>query len=390
MAVRVNKDAFNIRDKLSELAVKFGLKGSELMRAETVQDARDLVSAGRKNLIINGGMAVAQRGTSFTTAAVGDYAADRWKYEASTNAVVTISQNTVWNNGPYWAHSIKVETTTARSSTASSNFGQFLYHIEANDFGRFRFGSSEAKTFTFSFWVKSNKTGKFPASFQNHNGTRVFPTDYTINQADTWEKKIIVVPGDTNGSWNLYGNSTGMRFTLMWAMGSNFTGGTKGAWATTTSYANLTTTAGDQMDVVGATLEFAQVQLEEGKNATDFEHRTYGEELALCQRYFERVGGTRYAQIGVGKHRLTSQSYFSTTFKVQKRAVPTVSFQGNIITSDRYLYDQIVASLNDLESSIDGIHARFDHTAVGAEHRPIFILSAPSAPFGYMDFSAEL
>ena len=72
----------------------------------------------------------------------------------------------------------------------------------------------------------------------------------------------------------------------MWSMGSNFTDGTEGAWATTTGYADLTTCAGDQMDVVGATLEFAHVQLEEGKNATDFEHRSYGEELALCQRYY--------------------------------------------------------------------------------------------------------
>jgi len=291
MTVRANKPAFNVREKLKELTHSIGLKGRELMRAGTAQEARDLVSAGRKNLIINGDMRIAQRGTSFTTAASGTFAADRWQYESSTNAVVTVSQVNAWNSGPYWAQNIKVETTTARSSTAADNFAQFLYHIEANDFGRFRFGTSEAKPFTFSFWVKSNKTGKFPASFQNHNGTRVFPTDYTITQADTWEKKVIVVPADTSGNWNLYGNSTGMRFTLMWSMGSNFTAGTNGSWAQAVAYANLTTCPGNQMDEVGATLEFAQVQLEEGKNATDFEHRSYGEELALCQRYCYQITG---------------------------------------------------------------------------------------------------
>ena len=286
MTVRVNKQPFNIREKLSELERPIGVKGNELMRAETAQEAREIVSAGRKNLIINGDMRIAQRGTSFAAASSGAYAADRWMYEKSSNAVVTISQRNVWNNGPYWAHSIKVETTTARSSTAASNFQQFLYKIEANDFGRFRFGTAQAKPFTFSFWVKSNKTGDFPASFQNHNGTRVFPVKYTINQADTWEKKVVVVPGDITGSWNLYDTTIGIRFTLMWSMGSNFTDGTEGAWAATTGYADLTTCAGDQMDVVGATLEFAHVQLEEGKNATEFEHRSYGEELALCQRYY--------------------------------------------------------------------------------------------------------
>ena len=320
MTVRVNKPSLNIREKLSELERPIGLKGSELMRAETAQEARDFVSAGRKNLIINGDMRIAQRTTSTTSAPSNTFAADRWRYEASTNAVVTVSQQTAWNNGPYWAHSIKVQTTTARSSTAANNFGQFLYHIEANDFGRFRFGTSEAKPFTFSFWVKSNKTGKFPASFQNNNGSRVFPTDYTINRADTWEKKIIVVPGDTNGSWNLYGNGTGMRFTLMWAMGSNYTGGTKGSWAATTSYTNLTTTAGDQMDEVGATLEFAQVQLEEGKNATEFEHRSYAEELALCLRYFWIVPNARWL---MGYKRHDSLIFFQLDTPVPMRTSPT-------------------------------------------------------------------
>lgn len=315
MTVRVNKPSLNIREKLSELERPIGLKGSELMRSETAQEARDFVSAGRKNLIINGDMRIAQRTTSTTSAPSNTFAADRWRYEASTNAVVTVSQQTAWNNGPYWAHSIKVQTTTARSSTAVNNFGQFLYYIEANDFGRFRFGTSEARPFTFSFWVKSNKTGKFPASFQNNDGSRVFPTDYTINRADTWEKKIIVVPGDTNGSWNLYGNGTGMRFTLMWAMGSNYTGGTKGSWAATTSYTNLTTTAGNQMDEVGATLEFAQVQLEEGKNATEFEHRSYGEELALCQRYYYKTPSSHYHFLHKNGYYESQLFYFPTTMR---------------------------------------------------------------------------
>ena len=323
MTVRVNKQPFNIREKLSELERPIGVKGHELMGAETAQDARDLVSAGRKNLIINGDMRIAQRGTSFAVAASGAYAADRWMYEKSSNAVVTISQRNVWNNGPYWAHSIKVETTTARSSTATNNFQQFLYKIEANDFGRFRFGTTEAKPFTFSFWVKSNKTGDFPASFQNHNGTRVFPVKYTINQADTWEKKVVVVPGDTNGSWNLYTNAIGIRFTLMWSMGSNFTDGTEGAWAATTSYADLTTCAGNQMDVVGATLEFAHVQLEEGKNATEFEHRSYSEELALCQRYYWQTDGVVY-MCGYGSSPATYQ-LADMTCPTTMRATPNVT-----------------------------------------------------------------
>ncbi len=327
MTVRVNKSVFNLREKLSELERPIGLKGNELMRAETAQDARDFISAGRKNLVINGDMRIAQRGTSFAAANSGDYAADRWMYESSTNAVVTISQRNVSSNGPYWAHSIKVETTTARSSTATNNFQQFLYKIEANDFGRFRFGTAQAKPFTFSFWVKSNKTGDFPASFQNHEGTRVFPTKYTINQADTWEKKVIVVPGDTNGSWNLYTNAIGIRFTLMWSMGSNFTDGTEGAWAATAAYADLTTCAGDQMDVVGATLEFAHVQLEEGKHATDFEHRSYAEELTLCQRYYYQSPPSHYHFLHKNAYYESQLFYFPTTM----RSTPSVTIPTPVV-----------------------------------------------------------
>ena len=398
MTVRVNKPSFNIREKLSELGRKFGLKGSELAAAETVQEARDLVSAGRKNLIINGDMRIAQRGTSFAAASSGSYAADRWMYEKSSNAVVTISQNTAWNNGPYWAHSIKVETTTARSSTATSNFQQFLYKIEANDFGRFRFGTAEAKPFTFSFWVKSNKTGDFPASFQNYNGTRVFPVKYNINKAGTWEKKVVVVPGDTSGSWNLYGNSIGIRFTLMWSMGSNFTDGTEGAWAATTGYADLTTCAGDQMDVVGATLEFAHVQLEVGRNATDFEHRTYGEELALCQRYYEKFsaddGNGGYATFCGGGKSSNTVIVAEPVFRVPKRAVgATMTWGGDIrMGGVAGVYD---ITINSIQNAQLGIHGGYIVLVITSSTNPAnntdgYRIEGSGDPNAYIAFSSEL
>ena len=394
MTVRAHKPEFNFREKLKELERPIGLKGNELMRAETAQDARDLVSAGRKNLVINGDMRIAQRGTSFTTAASGDYAADRWMYERSSNAVVTISQRNVWNNGPYWAHSIKVETTTARSSTANTNFQQFLYKIEANDFGRFRFGTAQAKPFTFSFWVKSNKTGDFPASFQNSNGTRVFPIKYTINQADTWEKKVIVVPGDKNGSWNLYTNAIGIRFTLMWSMGSNFTDGTEGAWAATTGYADLTTCAGDQMDVVGATLEFAHVQLEEGKNATDFEHRSYGEEFALCQRYYQKNIQTsgQYTAIFTGSNYSSNTVYGAYHLQTPMRTSPTSMGYSNlnhfsIINTNGSTNPNPTALGIDNGSGTQTLRLYATATGLTAGQGAFVQMNNTSA---YIDFSAEL
>jgi hypothetical protein len=284
MAVRIQKPAVNIREKLAELERPIGLKGSELMKSETAQEARDLVSAGRKNLIINGDMKISQRASSTNSAASGTYIVDRWQYEASTTGVVNVEQST--DAPPGFKYSSKITITTADSNIASTDFQQILYKMEGNDISHLNYGTSNAKTCTLSFWVKASKPAIFPFSFQNHDGTRVYPENYTVNQANTWEYKTIVFPGDTGGTWVTTGNSLGFRFTFQFMLGSSFTGGTRGAWAATTGYLNLCPPHTVNLQETNATFQLAGVQLEVGKNATEFEHRSYGEELALCQRYY--------------------------------------------------------------------------------------------------------
>jgi hypothetical protein len=388
MAVRVNKDAFNIREKLSELAVKFGLKGSELARAETVQEARDLVSAGRRNLIINGAMNVWQRGTAQTTVATGvGFLADRWQVATAGSAQLTQEQST--DSPPGFTYSLKVSPSVTDTLVSTEQM-HVMQHIEAQNLTFLNWGSNDGIPITITFWAKSSDTSNKCLWLYAQDAGDHIARQFNCKQANTWEKFTFTIPPNPGGVIN-NDNGSGLYVRIILDAGASAANGSlPETWTNLTSAGRYGTLEPGFAESTSNEFYLTGVQVEAGKNATDFEYRSYGEELALCQRYFERVGGTRYAQIGVGKHRATSQSYFSTTFKVQKRAAPTASFQGDIITSDRYVYDQFVASLNDLESSIDGIHARFDHTAVGAEHRPIFILSAPSAPFGYMDFSAEL
>ena len=242
-----------------------------------------------RNLIINGAMTVAQRGTSFTSATGGTFVTDRWKYEkfAPAGAVHTIEQSTDAPAG--FTYSIKATTTTTGTLPAGS-FYQFLYHFEAQNISQIQYGTANAQTLTLSFWVKAKLAGTYPVSFQHPLGTRVYPATYTVNNADTWEYKTVTLAGDTGGTWTMTGNVAGLRLSFNWGMGSDYTGGTAGAWAAASSFLNLASTSGPDVNgTVGNYIQFAGVQLEVGSKATPFEHRSYGQELALCQRYyFER------------------------------------------------------------------------------------------------------
>ena len=296
-------------------------------------DGQQLPTAGplsNRNLLVNGSCKVAQRGTSTTTAVSGlTFVADRWRYEASTSSIVTTSQST--DAPPGFTHSIKAEITTTDTTTDATDFSQFLYKIEANDISHLNYGTADAQTCTISFWVKHSLSGTYPFSLQNHNGTRVYPSSYVVNNANTWEYKTITFAGDTGGTWVTDGNALGMRFTFMWNMGSNFTGGTDGAWVTAApaSYRNLTTTTGPDINgTVGNTVQWAGVQLEVGSKATPFEHRSYPDELRLCRRYFEKVGCNGVA---ASRNAYWSEYLVFVPYKETKRPRTPLLFTGSSV-----------------------------------------------------------
>jgi len=285
MTVRANKTAFNIREKLKELERPIGLKGSELMRAETAQDVRDFISAGRKNLIINGDMRIDQRnGGSSVTVTNGNYFLDRWQIYEDTDGVATVQRSTT--APPGFENSLLWTTTTADSSIGSSQYSMVSTTIEGYIISPLAWGTSSAKTVTLSFWVRSSLTGTFGGSFRNNAANRSYVFSYTINTANTWEYKTIVVPGDTSGTW-VTGNGKGAQLFFSMGNGSTYSGNATGFWAGV-NYHGLT----GETPIIGttnATWYITGVQLEVGKNATEFERRSYGEELALCQRYYNAM-----------------------------------------------------------------------------------------------------
>ena len=290
-------------------------------------NAYDDGALSNRNIIINGAMKVAQRGTSFTSPISSTFTLDRWKYEENTDNVVNVEQSSDAPAG--FERSIKVTTTTAAGSVGSGDFAQLIYKTEGHDISRLAYGTSDAKTSTISFWVKSSVIGSFPFSLQNHDGTRVFPVTYTVNSANTWEYKTITIAGDTGGTWTTNNNTTGIRFTFLWISGSNFTGGVDGGgWAATTGFANLTSSYTANLDVVNANFQITGVQLELGDTATPFEHKNVGQELLACQRYYQQVDR------GSGIAPFSTAAYISLPYITTMRAIPTFGTTGALAVND--------------------------------------------------------
>lgn len=285
-------------------------------------DMLDTPVVGRRNLIINGAMQVAQRGTThtFQNGTGGYKTVDRWIIaEAGTDSFVfDLSQST--DAPDDFAHSFKVDCTTADTSLSADVQISFEQKIEAQNLQHLNYGTSSAKTMTFSFHVKSSKTGTYVLWFYQEDGTRSISRTYTINSANTWEKKSVTIPGDTGGTIN-NDNGDGLRTRFMLGAGSDYTSGTlQTDWGTITGtqanryvgQVNLADSTANEWYVTG-------IQLEVGDTATDFEHRTFAEELSLCQRYYIDLDtvfifGTGY-QSNVGGNGLGSPVLFPSTMR---------------------------------------------------------------------------
>ena len=328
MTVRVNKGSFNIREKLTELGRRFGLKGSEIIAAETVQEARDLVSAGRKNIIINGGMAVAQRGTSVVANANATYyGPDRFGfYRGVLNTSITGTQQTV-TDLPEHTTSFRV-TCSGNASLVADSDGWIRYTVEDKDFARINWKNGSNKFVTLSFYAKSNRTGQFSCSLNSGNFTVAKNINtFTLDTADTWKKISFTYPAPST-----FTESGNIGARIYWAMGTGttyYTSNPNIGWL----YNNTKIGAVGDTQIYGddgAYFEITGVQLEEGKNATDFEYRSYGEELALCQRYYQKYtfNAASYQRISAATIPGTSTStnaYGFLTLKERLRAAPTTS-----------------------------------------------------------------
>jgi hypothetical protein len=276
-----------------------------------------------KNKIINGKMEIAQRGTSFA-AVVADvtYSLDRWQLGNISTAVYTLSQQSDVPSSNEFQSSLRIAVTTADTSIAAGDQAFIQQRIEG-----FNARDLIGRTFTVSFWVRSSKTGTHCLALRNSAFNRSYVAEYTVNSANTWEQKSVTVSGGliTAGTWDwTNGIGVGVAWTL--AAGATFQT-TSGAWQPGDFLA--TSAQVNCLDTIGNIFAITGVQLEVGSVATPFEHRPFGVELALAQRYLPAWTVSSQGYIAFGLAYSTTQIVVSLPCSVQTRVPCTgVSITG--------------------------------------------------------------
>jgi hypothetical protein len=238
---------------------------------------------GFKNRLINGNMTISQRNlTSSVTPTNGQYVLDRWQYNLSQTSKITTQQDAGSVTPPAGFNDYLGVTSSSAYSVTSTDYFTVTQPIEGYNVADLNWGTANAKTVTLSFWVRSSLTGTFGGSLMNGAFNRSYPFTYTINSANTWEYETITIAGDTTGTWPV-DNSSSLQVHFSLGAGSTRSG-TAGSWSGSLLFS--ATGAVSVVGTSGATFYITGCQLEVGTAATNFDVRSFGTELMLCQRYF--------------------------------------------------------------------------------------------------------
>ena len=280
-----------------------------------------------RNIIINGGMDISQRSTSVSGITIAKYyTIDRWRTDVVTAGTWTQTQSTEVPTGQGFFNSTKFDCTTADGSLAAGDRVFYSHRIEDQNCTYLKKGTSSAESTTVSFWVKSNKTGIYICELFDSHNSRHINKSYTINSADTWEKKTITYPGDTSGAF-ANDNGIGLMLQFWLAAGSTYTSGTlQTSWGSTVNanravgQVNLADSTANEWYITG-------VQLEAGQTASEFEFLPVDVNLHRCQRYYFNSEYNTSSTLGYGYHVAgnATRIYMSVHWKNTMRAAPTLA-----------------------------------------------------------------
>ena len=309
-----------------------------------------------RNRIINGDMRIDQRnaGASISVTATG-FPVDRFYVSANSFGVISGQRSTVAPAG--FTNSALMTVTTARSSIAASDVYGIRQAIEGFNTADFGWGAAGAQTVTLSFWVRSSITGTYTVSLFNAAFNRSYVATYTVNSANTFEYKTVTVPGDATGTWATDNTAS---VNVFWDLGSgsNFQA-TANSWVASGSLRTSGST--NWISTNGATFYLTGVQLEVGSAATPFERRLYGQELALCQRYFEKsydtstAVGTLTTSGNFGMYCSGASSFFngigaSVGFATEKRTITTITTYSPVTGASGRMRD--IQNVTDINSFV--------------------------------------
>ena len=340
----------------------------------TTQTLATQNALGVRNLIINGDMRIDQRNAG--SAVSFGYIVDRFVATGNGFDEVVRSYQQVSDAPNDFDYSCKLTVTTAETAFTDNEHIGFAQRIEGQNVAHLQWGTSNAKTVTLSFWVKSSLTGTFSGMFQNSARDRSYPFEYTISSANTWEYKTVTVSGDTTGTW-LKDNGIGIRVNFNHGCGPDRKG-TANTWAGADYRASSTQTV-ELCENLNATWQITGVQLEVGDTATPFEHRPYDMELARCQRYYQKIidrdtdGTGRMWLWNISGGNLWRRGYI--VYTTTMRATPTATLDatagggGTFVTTPSFgnSSEKSGAIIADLTTAGDGYYAFVDNLYLDAE-----------------------
>jgi hypothetical protein len=287
----------------------------------TTDQIADTAVHGRRNVVINGACQVAQRGdvTGITGANVFG-GADRFATNGGSYGTVSLVQEADAPEG--FAESQRVKFTTARSTTGAGDHFVIGTRLEGQDLQRFKKGTSNAESMTVSFYAKASQATTIQLELFDADNNRHAGKEFAITTS--WARYSYSFAGDTTGAFD-NDNAVSLYVFFWLGAGTTFTSGTNpdGSWISNDNPRRVHSDVGTTfMDTLNAEFNLTGVQLEVGEQATPFEHRSYGEELSLCQRYYVEFRNSRF--IG-GYKRHDVQTSFKVHFPVSMRATPTVT-----------------------------------------------------------------
>jgi hypothetical protein len=374
-----------LTDNTSTLAVGIATVGALHVNGNAYPSAGAL---SNRNLVVNGAMRISQRETSLGNQTSGGYKClDRFRIGKLNLGTWTFTQST--DAPPGFSRSFKCECTVADPSPAAGDLFNIQHRMEGQELQMLKKGTSSSESFTVSFWVKSNKTGTYNLQAEDVDNTRSNVRQYSIESSNTWEYKTLTFDGDTTGALD---DDTEQSFRLLWWLGSgtNYSSGTTpSTWeaATATNHAvgnvNLADSTSNEFYITG-------VQMETGSVATPFEHLTYNDDLARCQRYYLRYNNDT-SSMGLnfpGYYNTVSNVYYGVHFPVSLRDVNITLEYSDLTHFDIEPWDDAMTSLT-LDKKTSNFATLTGSPATNRTQGDVAFLTLDVTD-GWIAFSAEM
>ena len=349
---------------------------------------------GRRNIVINGAMLVAQRSTSTQFSGANGFVCDRFECSNQTDGAITFSQSTDVPSGQGFINSTKINVDTADTSLTATQHALFQQKVEGLNSSQLMWGTSNAENISVSFWIKSSLTGTFTYyALDESADSQSYVQTFTIDSANTWEKKTFIIEGPTTGGTTDFPITNARSFFtgICLGVGSTHQTSTTGSWHSTANFAASTSSAVKLIGTASANMYVTGWQIELGNQATPFEHASsFGETLALCQRYFHRWDGTtggNNTEFCIGFVSSTNSARGVYFYPQIMRSNPALSASGSFRFWDGNVRSVTSGNIVVQRGNVNSSFVQFTSSA-GTQYRPCE-MSANGADC-FIDFNSEL